>query len=529
MDFVINSWDAISRSGITNELNASETKRVKLTNRFGVIAVLFTLPYIIGFAYHGYYDIACFSLLLTLIYSSVPFLTRFGQYNAAKVVLYLTVLVHQFVVASVFGEEADIHLMYIALVLLPIVLYDYKSNIGWISFYTLATLTALFMLYYTDFSMFRLPVSGTVILVMNIAYKVSTIAGVIVILCTSLYLGERAEKSLDADNLFLQYQLQAIYDNSSDAIFLVNSDSKIIKANKRAVELFEMESEASVVGCHGLDFHRQPLAAEELNEMHLELLNNGQYESEFLYKTEKGKEFWGAISIKVIMIREEKYCMIRITDVTHQHKVSDKLKASLHEKEILLAEIHHRVKNNLAVISGLLGLQSGYIEDKKAKELFEESRDRIHSMALIHDKLYQHETFAKINFCAYISDLVNYIRSSYNAGDADIDFQVTCNDIFLDIQNAVPCGLILNELISNSCKHAFRDKKEGQIRIVCSKMGERFTMMVSDNGIGFDAEAALVNPASLGLTLINALVEQLSGTLKTTHHNGTSYYISFEA
>ncbi|MDQ3049058.1 MAG: hypothetical protein M3R27_16030, partial [Bacteroidota bacterium] len=195
MDFVINSWDLISRSGLTETLSASETKRIKLTNRFAVISVVFTLPYVFGFASFGYYDIALFSLFLTLVYSGIPLLTYYKLYSVAKLLLYCTVLVHQFVIASVFGEGADIHLLYIALVLLPIVLYDYKKNVGWITFYTVITLGAMLLLYYTDFSLFRREVSQTVVLMMNIAYKFTTIAGVIVILCTSLYVGERTEKS----------------------------------------------------------------------------------------------------------------------------------------------------------------------------------------------------------------------------------------------------------------------------------------------------------------------------------------------
>ncbi|MDQ3049057.1 MAG: PAS domain S-box protein, partial [Bacteroidota bacterium] len=271
------------------------------------------------------------------------------------------------------------------------------------------------------------------------------------------------------DNQFLQQQVQAIYDNSSDGIFLVDGDKKIIKANKRAVELFGLTSEENMIGRYGRDFHKAPMSNDELHNLSLTLLNKGYFESEFLYKSGSSDEFWGSIFIKIITISDRNYQMVRITDVSDQHRVNAKLKASLQEKELLLAEIHHRVKNNLAVISGLLGLQSSYIEDEKAKELFEESRDRIHTMALIHDKLYQHETFAKIDFHAYISDLVAYIKHSYSPAGTKIEFFVTCNDIFLDIKNAVPCGLILNELISNSCKHAFGNTNHGEIRIICTK------------------------------------------------------------
>jgi PAS domain S-box-containing protein len=335
-------------------------------------------------------------------------------------------------------------------------------------------------------------------------------------------------RSLDEDKQFLQLQLQAIFDNSYDALMLFDSEKKnIVRVNQRALEMFEMD-ESTLVGRKGIDLHKIYPSEQYLQKIRLDLLTAGSHQSEVLYKTGRGNEFWGSLSVRAINISGKKYQMIRITDITTSHQVNEKLKASLQEKEVLLAEIHHRVKNNLAVISGLLGLQSTYISDEQARKLFAESRDRIHSMALIHDKLYQHESFAQINFCVYINDLVHHIRSSYLSEEKNIEFLITCKDIFLDIKNAVPCGLILNELITNACKHAFPDRTEGEIRIVCTRMGEKFTMMVADNGIGFELEPALEKSDSLGLTLINALAGQLNGDVKTTCHDGTAFYLAFE-
>jgi PAS domain S-box-containing protein len=529
MAYLENFWDTISTAGITAEQSASDVKRLKLTNRFGIIAFIFTFPYLLAFFYFGYTTIAWFLAACSIMYCLVPVFSFLKRYNLAKLSLYITVLIHQFIVASVFGRAAEIHLIYIALILLPIVLYDTKKQIAWVMFYIVITVAVLCVLYVTNFSLLSIHASGRVTTILSWAYNITTMAGVIVILCTSLFVAERAEKILDVDNMFLQLQLRAIFDSSYDALFLVDNEKRrIIKVNRRATELFEM-SENDLMGKYGLDLHKNTPQEKELNEIRSSLATAGQYQSEILYGTGKGNEFWGAIAIRQITIRAKKYQVVRITDITEQHEINERLKSSLHEKEILLAEIHHRVKNNMAVISGLLGVQSSYVKDEQARTLFEESRNRIHSMALIHDKLYQHEAFAKIDFCAYIGDLVSYIRSSYDPGTSDITFSVSCNDIYLDIKQAVPCGLILNELISNAYKHAFKDKEKGEIKVACTKMGERFTMMVSDNGKGFDLMTALEAPSSLGLTLINGLIEQVSGAVKGSHHDGTAFYLSFEA
>ncbi|MBA3971703.1 MAG: PAS domain S-box protein [Bacteroidetes bacterium] len=529
MNFLVNSWNKLSLVGIPEDIGTSELKRIKLTNRFGVIAVFFTLPYIFGFFYFGFNNLGYLLCLLSIFYVSTIYFNYLKLYNGAKMILYITVLIHQFIVASAFGEAAEVHLMYMALLLLPVVLCDHKKDFGWIIFYITLTAVAIAILYITHFSLFAIDVPDSFIRMLNIAYKITTLTGVVVILLATTAVADRTERVLDEDKLLLENQLAVIFDNSFDAIFLVDAKArKIIKANKRAAELFEMDDADDFIGLMGITFHKDVATEEFVNNMQLSLITKGDFETEVLYRTKKGNKFWGALAIRIINIHGKPYQSVRITDVSSQKKIEKQIQASLHEKEILLAEIHHRVKNNLAVISGLLGLQASYLEDEHAKKLFEESRNRIHSMALIHDKLYRHETLSEINFCSYINDLVNHIKGSYISITTDIHFSITCNDIFLDIKNAVPCGLILNELISNSCKHAFKGKSEGEIQIVCTKMGEKFTMMVRDNGVGCDLENSIKDPKSLGLTLVSALIGQVSGSVKTTCDGGTAYYISFE-
>lgn len=211
-----------------------------------------------------------------------------------------------------------------------------------------------------------------------------------------------------------------------------------------------------------------------------------------------------------------------------QRRSEEQVKASLREKELLLAEVHHRVKNNLAVISGLLGLQANYVQDEHAKELFNESRSRIRSMAMIHDRLYSHDTVSNIDFGEYISDLVSHIRGSYDASNRNIRFHLSCSNARIDIRSAVPCGLILNELVSNAYKHAFTGRESGEIKIFFAREADRFRLEVSDNGIGYHPGIEPKEITSLGLTLVTSLVEQLEGDLVMKNSVGTSFTITFK-
>jgi PAS domain S-box-containing protein len=531
MNLINKFWADISGIGITDDVGIPIAKRIKLTNRFAIISVFFTLPYVFAYSYFGFPKIALFSVLFCLLYISILLFNKLQGYTFAKLFLFMGVLVHQFVLASLFGEKSEVHVIYIALILLPIVLFDMNKQLGWILFCIISTILATLFLYYTKFSLLKGPeLSDHATYILNIAYKITTVIGCFVILFSTIKVSQKTERALGENNILLEEQFESIFNTSLDALFLVDYTYRIIvKANKRAVELFEMNTESDFYNFEGMDLHKVAFTPSQHLEMKECLLSKGYYENEILYKTKNGNVFWGSLAIRVINIGGRVFQSVRVTDITPQKNIEQQINASLNEKEILLSEIHHRVKNNLAVISGLLGMQSAYVEDEKSKMLFEESRNRIHSMALIHDRLYQHETLAKINFNSYISDLVEHIKESYTKVLNEITFSITCDDIFLDIKNAIPCGLILNELISNSCKHAFKENQKGEIKIVCTKMGEKFTMMVSDNGIGYDFQKELRESQSLGLTLIQALSEQVGGKVKTTSNNGTAYYLSFEA
>ncbi|MDF2435841.1 MAG: two-component hybrid sensor and regulator [Bacteroidota bacterium] len=522
------SWKLFSKIGLQNDTGTSVAKRIKLTNQLALISTLLTLFYIPIFIYWGFSNVVVFQLIALCVYPASILLSVVSYNLLSRYIYIIGLFLHMFVLCLFFGEASQMHLLFIPVTATPLILFDLKQLKIIISLVVIAILlySSLYFLHFTS-PMIEIP--DSLITTMRLWFNVTAILGEVAVIGSFVYNFEHSAKILNHNNLLLQEQLQAIFENSYDALFLVDwKKRKIIKVNQRAVEMFGMQGEREFYDSYGIDLHKTLPTEAEMLHMRKTLAEKGMYEAEVLYKTKQNTEFWGALAIKLVSIGSQQYQSVRVTDITVEKKAKEHIEASLLEKEILLSEIHHRVKNNMAVISGLLGLQSGYVEDEKSKLVFEESRNRIHSMALIHDKLYQHETFARIDFNSYCSDLINYIRSSYNSSHAKVNFTLNCHDVYIDIKNAVPCGLILNELVSNAYKHAFKGRDEGEIRITCTKMGEKVTMMVSDNGIGFDAENTLREPVSLGLTLISALINQINGSVKTVNKNGMSYYISFE-
>jgi PAS domain S-box-containing protein len=214
-------------------------------------------------------------------------------------------------------------------------------------------------------------------------------------------------------------------------------------------------------------------------------------------------------------------------DIEEIKEAQYKVKASLKEKEVLLREIHHRVKNNLQIISSLLNIQSNYIKDKEDLELLRESQTRIKSMAIIHEGLYKSNDFTHINFKDYIHSLIHYISVHYNLSPK-IQINVDVKNILLNIETAIPCGLIINELVTNSIKHAFPPESEGKIKVSLNFNMGTFILRVSDDGIGFPTNIDFRNTKTLGLRLVNILSNQLDGTIELDTQHGTEFIIHFK-
>ena len=217
------------------------------------------------------------------------------------------------------------------------------------------------------------------------------------------------------------------------------------------------------------------------------------------------------------------------SDVTEKKRSEKKIRTSLKEKEVLLREIHHRVKNNMQVAISLLKLQSDYVEDKTLSHVFLEIRNRMKSMALVHERLYQSEDLANINFKRYVNDLLKTLFAAYGVNTNRISSNVNMEDVLFEVDFATPCGLIVTELVSNALKHAFPADTDGEIIISLSAVDDEFELIVSDDGTGLSEEIDFETPNSFGLNLVKLLVEgQLEGELEIDRSKGTKYHIRFK-
>jgi PAS domain S-box-containing protein len=243
------------------------------------------------------------------------------------------------------------------------------------------------------------------------------------------------------------------------------------------------------------------------------------------------EDVWVMVSADPVLDEKSDVTQIIVTfiDITKLKKAEEKISAALAEKEILLKEVHHRVKNNMQIISTLLDLQSESIHDSAALDAFRESQGRIKAMALIHEKLYESADIAFVDFQRYIEELAANLFDSYLVEPGRITIHVDAGGVTMGIDRAIPCGLIINELVTNSLKHAFPDNRQGKIRVLFRKGDDgQISLSVSDNGVGLPAGLEITSTGTLGLQLVNMLARQLRGVTRVENGDvGTTIVIEF--
>ena len=322
---------------------------------------------------------------------------------------------------------------------------------------------------------------------------------------------------------------EAIFNESADAIFLVDPETLLtIDCNRRAVEMFEANCKEDLLGIEGRMLQRDSFGDEELSAINQEIHAQAMWSRELEYRTFQGKIFWGNLAVKRISVAGRTLNLTRVTDISDRQEAEQKIRSSLQEKEVLLKEIHHRVKNNLYIISSLLKLQTRCLTDAKALEIFKDSQNRVHSMALIHEKLYQSKDLANINFAEYVQNLATDVFRSYGTNPRSIQLQIDVSDTLFSVDIAIPCGLIINELLSNSLKYAFNGQDSGYILIQFQQNSQQdYLLMIKDNGIGFPPDLDFQQTPSLGLRLVCNLTEQLEGTITLIRDQGTCFCLTF--
>jgi two-component sensor histidine kinase len=222
--------------------------------------------------------------------------------------------------------------------------------------------------------------------------------------------------------------------------------------------------------------------------------------------------------------------MVGVTmDITDRKRAEEALRASLREKEVLLREVHHRVKNNLQLISSLLALQASRIEDAAAADVFTESQNRVRAMALVHENLYRCGDLASVRLAGHVQGLCAHLERSVRIDPERIVLDVAAADGTLDLDRSIRLGLLINELVSNALKHAFPDGRTGRIGVQLTLWENWYILVVADNGVGLPRELDLGHSDSLGLQLVSDLTEQLGGTLTLDRAGGTTITIRFPA
>jgi PAS domain S-box-containing protein len=238
-------------------------------------------------------------------------------------------------------------------------------------------------------------------------------------------------------------------------------------------------------------------------------------------------------NVTVSLVRDSNnnpnYFVAVFEDITERKEYERQLEESIKEKEVLLKEVHHRVKNNMQVISSILNLQSSYITDENALGIIRESQDRIKSMSFVHESLYQSNTLSEVNFAEYIQNITRNLYHSYGRPEGGIELEFELENIYLNLDTSIPCGLIINEVVSNSLKYAFEGQEKGKIRIDFKKDSEdKMKLIIADDGIGLPKDFDIENAESLGLQLVTTLVTQVSGELNIDVTNGTTFEIRFK-
>lgn len=328
-------------------------------------------------------------------------------------------------------------------------------------------------------------------------------------------------------------ELQAVITrNMAEGICLVRAtDGVFVYTNPKFEQMFGYEPD-ELTGQHVsiVNYGDEDTTPEEVNQaIRTAILQHGEATYEVHNVKKDGTPFWCRSNASIFRHPEYGSVIVAVhQDITEHKQAEEKLIASLKEKEVLLKEIHHRVKNNLGIVSSLLQMQCRRTQDPVVTAILRDSQNRIASIALVHEKLYRSEDLSDIDFAQYIPDLTTHLFDSYNVSSSQIQLKIQVDDASLDIETAIPCGLIINELVSNALKYAFVGKIRGEIEVKFYQKAEsNLILIIRDNGIGLPENFDSKKAKTLGITLVQGLVKQLRGKLEIESHQGTQFKITF--
>jgi PAS domain S-box-containing protein len=329
-------------------------------------------------------------------------------------------------------------------------------------------------------------------------------------------------------------RLRTLIDAMPDLVCFRDGEGRWLEVNEAGIRLFQLEgidyrskrgSELAEVSCL---YQKAFPTCQETDEKAWKrgTLSRGE---EIISQSDGTNRIYDVIKVPLFQPNGKRKGLVVLgRDITENKLAEENLKASLKEKDVLLKEIHHRVKNNLQIISSLLNLQSRYVQNQEFLEMLRDSQNRVKSIALLHEKLYQSKDLTKVKFSEYVQNLVNYLFRSYGVNMNLISAKADVEDVILGIDTIISCGLIINELVSNSLKHAFPMGRQGEIHITFHSNDDEILLIVGDNGIGLPEKLDIQNTESLGLKLVTALVEEMKGTLDFHSDNGSRFKITLK-
>ena len=322
-------------------------------------------------------------------------------------------------------------------------------------------------------------------------------------------------------------QQAELLDLAQDVIAVRQLDGTITFWNHAAAQRYGWDkNEAGGQIIHNL---LQTEFSEPLEAIMTTLLAVGRWEGELVHTCRDGSRLnvWSRWALQTDRHGQPTAVLEIDNDITRQKRDQEKLLSSLREKDVLLKEIHHRVKNNLQIIASLLSWQSEFLHDRQALATIEEMHNRVRSIAAIHEMLYGSGDLSRIDFGEYLNRIAQDLAAVYSPQPGRIKLEIVSGTTFLEIRQAVPCGLIVNELLTNSFKYAFPNDRTGVIRVSLSVSDDSFILEIADNGVGLPEEVVPQSAASMGLQLLSLLVQQLKGSLEVKRDSGTRYTITF--
>jgi len=339
---------------------------------------------------------------------------------------------------------------------------------------------------------------------------------------------KRAEEDLEKAYL-LQKQ---IFASLNEAVFIVkNGTMEILDVNPMAEVMFGFRREELIGASTSMLNENEERARRFGAEMLRSYEEHGYFEYTYSMKRKDGTVFASEHSVKPIMADDGGYlyhvCVVR--DISERVRAEERSRSSLREKELLLKEINHRVRNNLQIISSLLNLEAQQLSDIGHSRLFAGSQNRITALSLVYRVLSRSEDLNRIDFSEYLRNLVSLFQDSFRGNSTVVAIEIEASNVFLDIDKAIPCSLITNELVSNALKFAFPDGKKGKICIKLEEKEGRVIFSVEDNGIGLPQGMDIAEVSTLGLRLVNLLVDQLEGSMEIRRSQGMNFTLTFEA